>query len=219
MKAKIRPFEQHSERYDAWFDRHAAAYQSEVAAVRELWPAGAEAIEIGVGAGHFAIPLRIRLGIEPAAAMRRRATASGVAVAAGVAEHLPLTDRCCDAALMVTTICFVDDPRQSLREMFRILRSGGAAVVGFVDRKSSLGREYQRNRSRSVFYRDARFFSTREVAELLRLAGFSDLDYRQTLFGIPGAMMSPDPVEPGHGRGSFVVVRGLKQHRTVGLGR
>ena len=208
---RIEAFEQSSDRYDLWFERHPAAYQSELAAVRELWPAGADGVEIGVGAGHFAAPLGIRRGVEPAAAMRRRATARGVAVVDGVAEHLPFSDQCTDAVLMVTTICFVDDPEQSVREMYRILRPGGCAVIGFVDRESPLGREYAIKRGSSVFYGEARFFSAAEVAALLTEAGFGGLEYRQTLFAHPDKMQAPDPVRSGAGEGSFVVVRGNKK--------
>ncbi|MGD9780717.1 MAG: methyltransferase domain-containing protein [Kiritimatiellia bacterium] len=204
------PFEADVARYEAWFERHPAAYASELAAVRELWPAGADALEIGVGAGHFAAPLDIRTGVEPAAAMRQRAGERGLDLVAGVAERLPFPDGRFDAALMVTTICFVADPAQSLRETFRVLRPGGGLVVGFVDRASPLGLEYERNKENSVFYKTARFFDAAEVAKLLAAAGFVDLEYRQTLFAHPDQMQEPDPVRTGFGAGAFVAIRGRK---------
>ena len=207
-------FEQHGNRYEAWFDRHPAAYASELAAVRELWPAGGDALEIGVGAGHFGAPLGIRCAVEPSAAMRQRAAARGIAAVDGVAERLPFPDGRFAAALMITTLCFVADPAQSLREAFRVLRPGGCAVIGFVDRASPLGREYERNKETSAFYKTARFFDTAEVAALLTDAGFLDLDYRQTLFAHPDQMQAPDPVRPGWGAGAFVVVRGRKPEPT-----
>lgn len=210
MQDRIQPFEQHADHYESWFQRHPAAYASELAAVRELWPAQADGLEIGVGAGHFAAPLGIGRGVEPAAAMRERAAARGIAVLDGVAEHLPYPDRRFDAALMVTAICFVDDPAQSVREMHRVLRPGGCAVIGFVDRASPLGQEYERKRNSSVFYRDAHFFSTADVAALLADVGFVALEYRQTLFAHPDAMQVPDPVRTGTGEGAFVVVSGHK---------
>ncbi len=208
------PFETDGNRYEAWFDRHPAAYASELAAVRELWPAGGDALEIGVGAGHFAAPLGIRCAVEPSAAMRQRAAAREIAAVDGVAERLPFPEGRFAAALMVTTLCFVADPAQSLREAFRVLRPGGVLVVGFVDRASPLGQEYERNKDKSVFYKTARFFNTAEVAARLADAGFIDLDYRQTLFAHPDQMQAPDPVRPGWGAGAFVVVRGRKPEPT-----
>ena len=215
MNPRIAPFEQHSERYAAWFAHHKAAYQAELDAVRELWPLEADGIEIGVGAAHFAAPLEIKRGVEPAEAMRRRASARGVDAINGVAECLPFPDECCDAALMVTTICFVDDPARSMLEMFRILRPGGCVVVGFIDRESSLGQEYLRKQGENVFYASARFFSVAEVADLLTDAGLAQLQYRQTLFSHPDDMQSPDPVRSGYGAGAFVVVRGVKPHHAL----
>jgi putative nucleotidyltransferase with HDIG domain len=208
------PFETNVARYEAWFDRHPAAYASELAAIRELWPAGADGLEIGAGAGHFAAPLGIRTGVEPSAAMRKRAAERGLAPVAGVAERLPFPDGRFDAALMVTTICFVADPALSLREAFRVLRPGGCVVVGFVDRASPLGREYERNKAKSVFYKTARFFDAAEVAALLAKAGFTDLEYRQTLFAHPDQMQKPDPARTGFGEGAFVAIRGRKPEPT-----
>lgn len=210
MKDKIQPFEQHADRYESWFRRHPAAYASELAAVRELWPASADALEIGVGAGHFAAPLGIGQGVEPAASMRKRAAARGIAVVDGVAEHLPFPDARFVAALMVTAICFVDDPAQSIREMHRVLRPGGCAVIGFVDRQSPLGRAYENKKDASLFYAPARFFGVADVAALLADAGFVALEYRQTLFAHPDAMQEPDPVRTGTGEGAFIAVRGWK---------
>lgn len=211
MKAESNPFVAQANRYEAWFDRHLAAYASELAAVRELWPSVSDGIEIGVGAGHFAGPLGISRGVEPAATMRARAAARGINAIDGAAEHLPFPDQCCGAVLMVATICFVADAAQSLRELHRILRPRGCAVIAFVDRQSSLGQKYERDRNSSAFYRDARFFSVADVAALLTDAGFVALDYRQTLFHPPDTMTAPDPVRPGFGDGSFVVVRGQKK--------
>lgn len=208
--ANSEPFEQHADRYEAWFVRHPAAYQSELAAVRELWPAKSDGLEVGVGAGHFAAPLEITLGVEPSAAMRRAAARRGIRALDGTAEDLPFPDDRFDAALMVTTICFVDDARRSLAEMLRVLRPGGCAVIGFVDRESPLGQAYEAQRDASVFYRRARFFSAAEVSALLSGVGFVNLEYRQTLFGHPDRMRTPDSVRTGTGEGSFVVVRAWK---------
>jgi putative nucleotidyltransferase with HDIG domain len=204
------PFEEHADLYEAWFERHPSAYASELAAVRELWPTEAYGLEIGVGAGHFARPLGIRHGVDPAAAMRKRAAARGIEVLDAPAEHLPYPDSSFDAVLMVTAICFVADPARSLREMHRVLRPGGHALVGFVDPDSPLGREYRERRNASRFYREARFLGTAELFRLLESAGFVDLETRQTVFTHPDRMPTPDPVRPGFGQGSFVVIRGHK---------
>ena len=201
------PFQQQTDRYEAWFERHPAAYESELAAVERLLPGG-DGLEIGVGTGRFADPLGIGIGLDPAPAMLARARDRGVASVGGVAEALPFTDGSFDVALLVTTICFVDDVAATLREARRVLRPGGSLVVGFVDSESALGRRYREKKDRNPFYREATFVAADELWRAMETAGFVDLEAVQTLFSPPEALAGRDEVRPGTGEGSFVVLRG-----------
>lgn len=209
MMPRIEPFERHTDTYEAWFDQHPHAYTSELEAVRSLLPPG-EGAEIGVGSGRFAGPLGIRRGVEPSSRMRELARRRGIQAIAGVAEALAFPDRSLDFLVMVTTICFVDDPLRSLAEAFRVLRPGGRLLVGFVDRESSLGQRYQTMKAGHPFYSVATFFSAPEVEALMRDAGFEALEFRQTLFNDPDALTGPEPVLDGYGQGAFVVVSGRR---------
>lgn len=205
--AKTEAFDRYSNEYDEWFLRNRALYEAELEAIRGLLPAaGGRWLEIGVGSGKFAVPLGITVGVEPSEAMASKARALGVEVHSGVAEALPFGDAEFDLALMVTTICFVDDVHASLREALRVLTPGGCLVVGFVDGESQLGREYQARKERSRFYREAVFLSATEVVESLQRAGFGSLDIRQTL--IPGKEQNAST--EGFGEGAFVVIRAMK---------
>ena len=146
---KVEPFEKHRDRYENWFERHRYAYLSELEAVRKLLPKEGKGAEIGVGTGRFAAPLGIKLGVEPSKAMAEIARKRGVEVIEGVAESLPFPDESLDYLLMVTTICFVDDPEKALREAYRVLKPGGALIIGFVDRDSPIGRYYEEHRDES----------------------------------------------------------------------
>lgn len=210
---KTQPFDDFADEYDQWFEEHAAAYESELKAVRTALGDPGRCVEIGLGTGRFAAPLGIRLGVEPSQAAAKLAEERGIEVLEGVAESLPLDDAAFDSALMVTAICFVDDAELALREMHRVLRPGGRAVVGFIDGDSSLGCEYRQRAVQSRFYAAATFFSAAEVQKLLTLAGFTRIECWQTLFRPLGEVSREEEVRPGCGDGSFVVMRALKRKR------
>jgi SAM-dependent methyltransferase len=168
-------------------------------------------LEIGVGSGRFSAPFGIATGVDPARLLLPYATRRGIRVARAVGERLPFREGAFDYALIVTTICFVDDPAGTLTEAHRVLRPHGALCVGFVDRETPLGRFYLAQRAENVFYRDAVFFSSAEVDALVREAGFRDLTWVQTLLGPTHALAEVEPVREGRGVGGFVALRAVRR--------
>ena len=207
--ARSAVFEAETPRYEQWFPDHAAAYSAELAALYELMPAPGFALEVGVGTGRFAAPLGVAVGLDPAGTMLAEARARGLLCVRGTAEALPFRAGAFDHVLIVTTLCFVDDPRRMLAEVARVLRPGGAVVIGFIDRATPLGQFYLEHRAKSVFYREATFFSAVEVRDLLEGAGFGACDWRQTLVGPLAEITVREPVRPGFGTGAFVAVRAV----------
>lgn len=210
--AITKPFDEHLEEYENWFEINRFAYQSELRAVKALMPRKGRAVEIGVGSGKFAEPLGIRLGIEPSARMREAARGRGIDVIDGVAEDLPFDEGEFDFALMVTTICFLDDAEKGIREAYRVIKEGGCLIIGFVDKTSTIGRIYLEHKDQSVFYAPATFYSTGEVVGFLEEAGFSRFSFVQTIFHSLAEVKAIEPVRKGYGSGSFVVVKAVKQH-------
>ena len=178
---KTAPFETHHRRYDAWFVRHAAAYQSELLAVRSLLPWRGLGLAIGVGTGRFAGPLGVEVGIDPAREVLDYAAKRGVSPVQGIAEALPFQNHSFDYILSVTTICFVDDATAMFTEAHRVLKPNGELVIGFIDRTSTLGRYYLAHQAKNVFYRAATFYSADEVEQLLLNTGFASPVWVQTL--------------------------------------
>jgi SAM-dependent methyltransferase len=200
--AKIEPFERHTEDYELWFENHPGFYRSELNLLGELLgKVPRRSVEIGVGSGRFAAPLGVPFGIDPSPKMSFLAKKRGIKVVLGVAEKLPLKGETFDLALMVTTICFVDDPLKTFREAARILKRDGKFAVAFVDRESFLGRLYERKKERSKFYKPARFFSTNELLRLGRAAGFETERVLQTIFDLPDRFYE---TKEGYGGGAFV---------------
>ena len=207
---KTEPFEKYTDQYENWFEKNRYVYQSEINAIRVILPDFNNGIEIGVGSGRFAKPLNIKLGIEPTYEMRKIAQSRGIEVVDSVAENLPFKDCSFDLVLMVTTLCFLDNARKVFNEIYRILKSGGYFINGFVDKNSKVGRIYQKNKKKSVFYREAIFFTTEEVVKLLEKTGFKNFEFKQTVFSTLDKINQVEKIKEGYGEGSFVVIRAQK---------
>jgi SAM-dependent methyltransferase len=214
--ARVGPFERHPYRYDQWFVKNRGMYLSELCAVGGLLPETGLGLEVGVGSGRFAWPLGIAVGIDPSGAMARMAARLGTRVCKAVAERLPFASETFDYVVMVTTVCFVDDPEESLREIHRVVKPAGLVVVGLVESESELGRRYQSLRETSTFYGEATFFTARDILDCLERTGFAQLRTRQTVFADDSHAIQP--VQEGYGTGSFVAVRGVKGLSPCGPG-
>ena len=209
--AKITPFEDFSEKYDEWFVKHNDKYEAELRALRCYIPSDRNGLEVGVGSGKFAAPLGIKTGVEPSQKMADKARKLGIHVLSGIAEDLPVSNSTFDFVLMVTTICFVDDLKESFQEAFRVLKKEGFIVIGFIDKESELGKVYRANKDKSHFYNIAEFFSTEEVLACLSEAGFESFKTKQTLFSGDDTQR----IEDGFGTGSFVIIKGLKTAKAM----
>ncbi|MFI9652517.1 methyltransferase domain-containing protein [Guyparkeria halopsychrophila] len=208
--ARDAAFEAHHQRYDDWFEHHQAAYHSELLALRAFVPWSGDGLEIGVGSGRFAGPLGVQVGVDPSPAMLEYAARRGIEAVEGVAEHLPFPAGRFDHVLVVTTICFVDSPAAMVAEACRVLRPGGRLVIGFIDRDSPLGEDYEAHQDESVFYRDATFHSAGEVGRFVEEGGFRVAAWGQTLARLPTQTREIEPLRSGHGEGGFVVVSAIR---------
>jgi len=207
---KTAPFDNFPDEYDNWFVTNKFAFQSELNAIKKVLPVRGKGIEIGVGSGIFAEPLGISEGIEPSRAMRENAKQRNIRAIDAVAENLPYSDKSIDFALMVTTICFVDDIYKSFEEVNRILVDTGRLILGFVDKNSPIGKLYLEYKDESIFYKDAAFYGTEDLYEILNNTGFEVENTFQTVFGEIGKIRKVQDALDGYGQGSFIVIKAKK---------
>ncbi len=207
---KTKPFDLYAKEYDNWFVINKLAFRSELEAIKKALPSTGNIIEIGIGSGMFAGPLGIKEGIEPSKSMLKKAKAKGLHPLEGTAESLPYANKSKDAALMVTTICFLDDIYKSFHEIHRILKTGGHLVIGFVDKDSPVGKLYLQHKDKSIFYKNATFFGTDELKAILKNTRFEIVEVYQTIFGKIDEIKNIQEVEAGHGKGSFIVIKAQK---------
>ena len=208
---KIEAFQKYTSEYDNWFVVNRFAFLSELNAVKKILPKTNGVIEIGIGSGVFAKPLGIKEGIDPAEAMRQKAEQKGLKVLDAVAEQLPYPNASLNGAVMITSICFVDDIYLSFKEAYRVLKNDGFLILGFVDKDSPVGKEYLKYKDQSLFYKEATFCGTEELFEVLKQKGFRVEETWQTIFGKIEEIREPQTVIEGFGEGSFVVIKALKQ--------
>ncbi len=163
----------------AWImARETANLNERAVAALDLRPTD-RVLEIGFGHGRTvqriaaAVPDGQVAGIDVSESMtrlanrrNRSAVAAGrVELRTGDAASLPFADGQFDKALSVHTIYFWPDLAACLRELHRVLRPGGALVLGFASKDNPRIAGYPA----SVYT----FRDDREVAELLRAAGFA----------------------------------------------
>ncbi|RMD46565.1 MAG: class I SAM-dependent methyltransferase [Aquificota bacterium] len=206
--AKIEPFEKYTERYENWFEKHRYAYLSELNALKKISLKG-KTLEVGVGSGRFAKPLGIKYGVEPSLKMAKISKQKGINVVRGIAEKLPFKDSSFNNVFFITTICFVDDLKLSFLESKRVLKEKGSLILGFIDKNTDLGKFYLQHKEENPFYRFATFFSTEEVVEILKSTGFTVSEVYQTIFHLLPDIKEVEPVEKGHGKGAFVVIKAI----------
>ena len=168
-------------------------------ASRGCWVPGARVLDVACGAGYpaFAAAARVRPGgtviaCDLSAAMI--ATASATARARGIdnldfqtmdAEALAFEDSSIDGATNAYGLMFCPDPHRAVREAHRVLRPGGRAAFVTWDRPETSPFFNVMTAAASEYEAAAapepaapgpfRLSSPREVEELLRAAGFVDV--------------------------------------------
>jgi len=179
----VEVFNKYYLKYDAWYANNLNIAASERLCIKLLAPHGV-ILDIGVGTGFLTSGLSETLiGVDPAENPLMIASGRGVLTVNAYGEELPFRDGAFDTVLVVVTLCFADKPLDLLREAHRVCRRGGRLIACIVPRESAWGRLYtmRKMRGESVFYEYARFYSIREVEEMIYNAGFKVRRHCSTL--------------------------------------
>ena len=187
--------------------------------------AGRAVLDLGCGDGKLAVRLAALgarvVGLDADPAMLRaaasRAAAAGVSVqfATGRAEVLPFMAGRFDLVVAVTVLCFVPDAEAAFREITRVLRPGGAVVIGELGRWSLWAlRRRIRGWLGNRLWRAAHFRTGGELRRLAEGAGLQVRAVRGAVFYPPVAALAcaMAPLDPWLGRitaigAAFVALR------------
>jgi len=206
------PFNDHVAEYEKWYKKYPFVFRSEIAAIKKLLPTGenVRGIEVGLGTGRFSKALGVKEGIEPARNMSAVAEKKGISVLNAMAEHLPYKSLQFDFVLMNFCISYFEDVPEAFKEAYRVLKPGGCIIAGFIDKNSRIGMYYQQRKPKSIFYKKANFYTVSKIEKQLKKAGFKNLEFVQTLFRDLDKIESIERPLPGHGKGSYVLIKGIK---------
>ena len=174
---------------------------------------GLRILDVGCGDGVLATRLArsgarvsgLDASADMIAAARRRAKAAGVEIdlVEGDAGGLPYPAGRFDCVVSVATLCFVDDPRPTIREMVRVLKPGGRLILGELGRWNLWAAQRRvKGWLGSNLWRAAHFRSRADLLALATGAGLADAKVTGAVFYPPfgWAAKFMAPIDPWLGR-------------------
>lgn len=229
-------FDQYASAYDAWFLDNRNVLYSEVNLVASTLKDAGQVLSVGCGSGLFEKILReeygitVTDGIEPSKGMAEIARKRGMRVVEATAEEADFGHGTYDTLLFNGTPSYIGDLRSVVRKAYEALPAGGRIILIDVPKESSYGLLY--NLAKAVgtwdhpllagcyppnpypieFVDVAAWRTTAEKVELLREAGFTDLEFSQTLTSHPVCSNNEEEQPtPGYGKGDYVAVVARKR--------
>lgn len=206
----ISPFDEKANDYDMWYEENREILSLEVEAIRRMDLRG-KGLDVGGGTGLISSKIGAAVCLDLSAPMLRHALRYRLHVVQGLAECLPFIDRSFDFVIMSTTLCFLSNPENAVKEAHRVLREDGILCACIIPRDSSWGRYYiKKAREPGSIFQYTRFMTVREVVDLLDRTSFHVEKICSTLHFSPGDRVIEDDVKMEDERGGFVCIGARK---------
>lgn len=213
--------------YDDWYETPRGRWIGgrELELIEEMLAPqpGESLLDVGCGTGYFTRGLAKQLDgsvsgidINPAwLAHARQSDDNGIDWMVGDARALPLSDDSVDLAISITSLCFIDDECQVVREMLRVARRRTA--LGLLNRRSLLWWQKGRNGG-SGAYQGAHWHTPREALGLFHGLSVTHVEMRTAIW-LPGGGWLARHTEPCwpswlHGGAFLLVVADLLDPQT-----
>ncbi|RLF84357.1 ubiquinone biosynthesis protein UbiE [Thermococci archaeon] len=220
-------FDKIAHRYDEWYKTKVGGYvdKTEKKLVFSMIKTKhGNALDLGCGTGNYTLELYKRgfqvVGVDISRRMLKIAQKKlpNVKFIKANAYSLPFEDNTFDLVLSVTMLEFIHEPEKVLSEVYRVLKPGGEAVIGTMNGKSMW---FIFKRMKSLFvetaYRYARFYTPKELENLMKNAGFKETESRGIIYlpsFFPFVNISERLDEKFSDKlknlGAFIVARGVK---------
>lgn len=200
-------FDYTAAKYEQWFQKNHELFKSELKAIQDLIEEDlGEALEIGVGTGVFAEALNIKEGIEPSKEMAKYALARGIDVTISGIEEFK-TEKKYNSIFMITVDPFIKNLERVFKKIHNMLTNSGCIYLVILDRETSLGKTYDKNKENDENYKYANFHSFDEVKKMLSKQ-FNIEKIEQTIFKLDNQYQ--EPID-GHGEGIFCAIRARRK--------
>jgi len=197
--------------YDGWYASPIGRRVLEVEAQcvkATLSPTARPWVDVGCGSGRLGELLAVELGLDPAPNLLRLARTRLRNAVRGVAEQLPLADGSIGAAMAVTVVEFLTDPKPAFREIRRVLAPGGAFALGFLPAKGAWAARYRAEGKRGdEVFRAARFYTEGDLVALAGEVGFPVREVCSALFDAPHVVPSLRREQVATPDAGFMVLR------------
>ncbi len=230
-----RAFDEYSSKYDEWFLKNLNVLASEAALLAYFLAEPGKAFSVGCGTGLFeAILIQeygivIEEGLEPSEAMAEVARKRGKKVAIGTAEEYEYGSELYDTIIFNGSPSYISDLKLAFQKSYTALKKGGKIVVLDVPKESSYALLYNLAKETGSwehpslegikppnpypieFVSGANWRSTPEKVEILKVVGFTDFQFAQTLTKHP--LYSDKEIEqpsPGYDKGDYVAICAVK---------
>jgi len=145
------------------------------------------------------------------AAARHRAKAAGVELdlVEGDAGDIPVPAGQFDCVVTVATLCFVDDPRPTIRDMVRVLKPGGRLILGELGRWNLWAAQRRvKGWLGSKLWSAAHFRSRSDLIALADQAGLRDVAVTGAVFYPPLEIAARIIGPVDHKIGTFTTIGG-----------
>lgn len=184
--------------YDQWYRTPRGAWIGEVEyRLVKNWLGlgpGASVLDVGCGTGYFTRRLArdgfdvVGVDLDPwMVDYARSSAAAREPYLVGDACHLPYPNGLFDAAVAITSLCFIRGQEQALAEMVRVTRR--RIALGLLNRHSLLYWQKGRDGGRGG-YRGARWHKACEAEALLAHGGLQVVAVRSAIFGPGGGALA-----------------------------
>jgi ubiquinone/menaquinone biosynthesis C-methylase UbiE len=169
-----------AQRYEQWYEvgeghRVDLLEKELLKQLLDGFPDAQSLLEIGCGTGHFTryfaefLPFVVGLDISPAMLKeaRKRNTLREIPYFMSDAFRLPFSDASFDLAAFITTLEFLNNPQQAIKESGRVARRG--LLLGVLNAYSLMGIARRlEGLFKPTIYNNAHFYSVAELARLVR---------------------------------------------------